>query len=53
MIKTLRLCRIGASRITVLDAVDPGLASGRARNELNFARRSGHAGLELELNVRR
>jgi hypothetical protein len=53
IIKTLRLYRVGARRITVLAAVDTGLASGKARNELNFARRSGHAGRELESNVRR
>jgi len=28
IIKTLRLCRVGARRITVLAAEDPGLAKG-------------------------
>jgi len=36
IIKTLRLCRVGARRITVLAAVAPGLTLGKARNELNF-----------------
>ncbi len=34
IIKTLRLCRVGARRITVLAAEDPGLTSGKARNEM-------------------
>ncbi len=50
---SLRLCRVGARRITVLAAVDPGLATGKASDELTFARRPGHAGLEHSWNVRR
>ncbi len=43
---SLRLCRVGARRITVLAAVDPGLAAGKASDELTVARQPGHAGLE-------
>jgi hypothetical protein len=47
IIKTLRLCRVGARRITLLLPWILALPRAKARNELNFARRSGVAGLEL------